>query len=122
MRLTASQALERIQGSGMARKAKGKPMRLLHSVKTSRKERLYVFGHDETAIVAPADDTLPPQLADYPNYANLSDTPRGGNGATQDCFNVYTIDRTNKVVRVSKVGANVSITGERKFMTIAYSE
>ena len=59
---------------------------------------------------------------DYPNYANLSDTPRGGKGATQDCFNVYTIDRTNKVVRVSRVGANVSITGERKFMTIAYSE
>jgi hypothetical protein len=49
----------------MTRKAKGKPMRLLRSVKTSRKERLYVFGHDETAIVAPADDTLPPQLADF---------------------------------------------------------
>lgn len=65
MRLTADQALERLQGNGITRKTKGEPLQLLRSVKTSRKERLFIFGRSGTAIVAPADDTLPAQVADF---------------------------------------------------------
>ena len=65
MILTQQQALERIQGSGMTRKAKGKSMRLLRSVKTSRKERLYIFGREDTAIVAPVDDEFQPVIAEF---------------------------------------------------------
>lgn len=65
MKLTPQQALERIQGSGMTRKAKGKPLQLLRSVKSSRKERLYVFGREETAIVAPADNAIQPIVAEF---------------------------------------------------------
>lgn len=59
----------------------------------------------------------------YQYLANNSDLPRGCVGSTQDCFNIYTIDRTKKTVRIAKVGSN--ITGdltERKYMEIPYAE
>ena len=59
----------------------------------------------------------------YPYLANNSDMPRGCKGATQDCFNIYAVDRAAKVVRIAKVGSNV--TGnlvDRKFMSIPYAE
>ena len=53
--------------------------------------------------------------------ARLSDLPREGHGSTQDSFNIYAIDRVNKVIRIAKVGSNVSgDLRERKFMTISY--
>lgn len=64
MRLTSTQALERLKGT-MTRKAKGEPMRLLRSVKASRQDRLYVFGRGATAVVAPADDALQPVVAEF---------------------------------------------------------
>lgn len=59
----------------------------------------------------------------YPYLANNSDMPRGCSGATQDCFNIYAIDRTAKVVRIAKVGSNVSADlADRKFMSIPYAD
>lgn len=56
-------------------------------------------------------------------YADCSDMPRGQVGATQDCFNLYVIDRAAKCVRVARVGSNIAgnLT-ERKFMVIPYSD
>ena len=55
--------------------------------------------------------------------ANMQDTPREYIGATQDAFNVYAIDRVNKVVKVARVGSCITqdLT-ERKYMTIPYAE
>ena len=66
MKLNASQALERLmcEGTGM-RKAKGQPPRLLDRVKTYKKDRLFIVGRGETAIVTPADDTIQPILAEF---------------------------------------------------------
>ena len=60
----------------------------------------------------------------YTGLANLSDLPRGGSGSTQDCFNIYAIDRETKTVRIAKVGSNVSgyDMEDRKFMIIPYAE
>ena len=65
MRLTANEALERLQGNGLARRAKGEPLHLLDRVRSRRQDRLFIFGRGGTAIVAPADDTLPPQVAEF---------------------------------------------------------
>ena len=97
MRLTPQQALERIQGSGMTRKAKGKPMRLLRSVKSSRKERLYVFGREETAIVAPADDAIQPIVAEFDMESGVI------NPAAQLMLNDY----AKAVASVQSCGARV---------------
>lgn len=64
MKLTPQQALERLMSTGM-RKAKGVVPRLLDRVKSNRKDRLFLFGRGDTAIVAPADDTLPAQVAEF---------------------------------------------------------
>lgn len=59
----------------------------------------------------------------YTGNANLSDLPRGCTGSTQDCFNIYVIDRATKTVRIARVGSN--ITGnltERKYMVIPYAD
>lgn len=59
----------------------------------------------------------------YPYYADCSDMPRGCVGSTQDCFNIYVIDRATKTVRVAKVGSNVdSNLNERKYMVIPYAD
>ena len=65
MRLTADQALDRIQGTGLTRRARGKTLRLLRAVKSSRRDRLFVFGRGDSAIVAPADDALQPVVAEF---------------------------------------------------------
>jgi hypothetical protein len=45
MRLTADQAFERLmyEGTGM-RRAKGEPLHLLDMVRSSRQDRLFLFG------------------------------------------------------------------------------
>lgn len=59
----------------------------------------------------------------YKYLANNSDLPRGCNGTTQDCFNIYAIDRDAKTVRIAKVGSNVSgDLKERKYMSIPYAD
>lgn len=57
----------------------------------------------------------------YKYLADVSDLPRNSLDATQDAFNVYGIDRTNKVVRVARVGANLNNNFEiRDYMAIPY--
>lgn len=58
-----------------------------------------------------------------PYLANNSDMPRGCEGATQDCINIYAIDRSAKMVRIAKIGSNVSadMVG-RKIMAIPYAD
>lgn len=65
MKLTANEALERLQGNGLMRRAKGEPLHLLDRVRSSRQDRLFIFGRGGTAIVAPADDLLPTQVAEF---------------------------------------------------------
>lgn len=65
MRLTANEALNRLQGNGLTRRAKGEPLHLLDRVRSLRQDRLFIFGRGGTAIVAPADDTLPAQVAEF---------------------------------------------------------
>ena len=61
MRLNEKQALERLMSqSGMMKKAKGKPFELLDRVKTYKKDRLFIFGRDGSAVVSPADDNVRP--------------------------------------------------------------
>lgn len=65
-RLTANQALERLQDTqGGMRKAKGEPLQLIQRVKTYKQDRLFLFGRGETAIVSPADDTIQPIVAEF---------------------------------------------------------
>lgn len=65
MRLTANEALERLQGNGLTRRAKGQHLHLLDRVRSKRQDRLFIFGRGGTAIVAPADDQLPAQVAEF---------------------------------------------------------
>ncbi|MBQ1233045.1 MAG: metallophosphoesterase [Clostridia bacterium] len=58
----------------------------------------------------------------YYGLADYSDLSRTGNTASQDAFNAYVIDRRSKTVRVLRVGAKQTVSGEtRADMTIPYS-
>ena len=68
MRLNEKQALDRLMSmsqSGAMKKAKGKPFELLDRVKTYKKDRLFIFGRDGSAVVSPADDNVQPILAEF---------------------------------------------------------
>lgn len=54
-------------------------------------------------------------------WANQEDLPRGGKGVCQDAFNIYAIDREQGVVKVVRIGADVTESFEdRKIMIIPY--
>lgn len=60
----------------------------------------------------------------YVSWANPSDLSRGyGDTISQDAFNVYSIDRATKTVRIAKVGSNLSSETliPRQYMTIKYA-
>lgn len=96
----------------------------------------YVNGHLHTDTVGYIPGTTNIQLnlnvccgiavygTSYPYLANNSDLPRDAEGATQDCFNIYAIDRSAKTVRIAKVGSNISgyDLSERKYMVIQYAD
>lgn len=107
MRITPQQALERIQGSGMTRRSKGKPMQLLRSVKSSGKERLYVFGREDTAIVAPADDAIQPIVAEFDMESGVI------NPAAQLMLNDY----AKVVASVQSCGARVPTASPYEYVT-----
>lgn len=51
------------------------------------------------------------------------DVPRGGNGATQDSFNIYAMDRDNKTVKVARIGSNMTYDLKpRDYMVIPYAD
>lgn len=59
---------------------------------------------------------------EYSAYANQEDLPRGVDGVCQDAFNIYAIDRINKVIKVVRIGANKNQSFEaRDFMSIPYA-
>lgn len=96
----------------------------------------HILGHEHVDWVGPLSGTVNRQLmldvtcgiaiygpSNYAFLANISDLPRGGRGSTQDAFNIYSIDRVNKMVRIARVGSNITAEGkERKYMFIPYAE
>lgn len=59
--------------------------------------------------------------ASYRAWSNQSDLPRGDKDVCQDAFNMYAIDRTNKRIKVVRVGADVTEDFvDRKLMVIPY--
>ena len=59
----------------------------------------------------------------YPYLADICDVPRNRNDHTQDAFNIYSIDRTNKLVKVIRIGSNrTSNNVERQYMEIPYAD
>lgn len=95
----------------------------------------FVNGHLHTDTVGYSQNTTYKQLnlnvccgvsvygTAYPYLANNSDLPRDAQGATQDCFNIYAIDRAAKIVRIAKVGSNITAgLTERKYMSISYAD
>lgn len=58
-----------------------------------------------------------------PSRANDGDLTRGGQGACEDAFNVYGIDREAGTVKIARVGANMtSSLTKREFMVIPYRD
>ena len=58
----------------------------------------------------------------YYGLADYSDLNRVGNTSSQDAFNAYIIDRESKTVRILRIGAKQTTSGNtRDDMTIAYS-
>ncbi len=59
----------------------------------------------------------------YKYLADCSDMPRNQKDSTQDAFNVYGIDRTNKNVRVARIGSNLNNALEKRdVMIIPYAD
>lgn len=59
---------------------------------------------------------------DYAAFANQEDLPRGGEGVCQDAFNVFAIDRRNGVVKIVRIGANMTDQFEKRdYMSIPYN-
>jgi len=95
----------------------------------------YLCGHRHKDNIGYIDNAVNPQLVlniassncHYQRYAGLAfateeDIPRGDRGVTQDAFNVYAIDRINKVVKIARVGSGVNFEGiERRFLIASYT-
>ncbi len=98
MKLTATQALERLMSqSGAIKKARGKPLQLLQRVKTNRQDRLFLFGRDDVVTVAPADDAVQPVLAEFDM----------GSGAINPSAQLMLDDYAKVVASVQSCGARV---------------
>lgn len=58
----------------------------------------------------------------YYKLAAISDLPRGDEGATQDSFNFYAVDRDTHTVRIARIGSNMpSSLNVRDFEAIPYA-
>lgn len=87
----------------------------------------YVSGHTHIDCIGYADGTAYRQLimcctCACPWRGQTGRVyPRGLQGVTQDSFNVYAIDRTNKQVRIAKVGSNMKMDfTETKYTIVDY--
>ena len=61
--------------------------------------------------------------SEYPYLADIQDQARNIMDVTQDAFNVYIVDRENKVVKIVRIGNNETYQMEdRKYMEIPYSD
>jgi hypothetical protein len=96
----------------------------------------HLFGHTHQDTIGYYAGTTNKQLAlgvnasaalfettNNTDLANTQDMARDGKGINQDCFNVYCIDRRNHLVRVAKVGCNMTIElNKRDYMSIPYAD
>lgn len=58
----------------------------------------------------------------YAEWCNGTDLPRGGCGVCQDCFNIYSIERSTKTIRVIRIGSDLTKAfADRKYMEIPYA-
>lgn len=61
--------------------------------------------------------------ASYPYLADVSDMGRNNVDSSQDAFNIYVIDRENQLVKIIRIGNNVTYDmTERKYMSIPYAD
>lgn len=59
----------------------------------------------------------------YPYLADIQDQGRNVTDASQDAFNVYVIDRDNKLVKIVRIGQNMTYQmDDRKYMAIPYAD
>lgn len=92
----------------------------------------YVSGHHHADFIGYFRDATNRQLALNVTTAQSlygrskagdGDLIRGGQGATEDAFNIYGIDRVAGTVKIARVGANMtSRLTERKYMEIPYRD
>jgi hypothetical protein len=89
----------------------------------------YINGHSHCDSIGYAQYTTNRQLylnitcsvavyggTSYASFANCCDIPRGGVGATQDAINIYSIDRTNGIVNVVRIGSDKGIGSDGLFI------
>lgn len=61
--------------------------------------------------------------AEYPYLCDLSDLPRNTSDITQNCFNVYVIDRDNRLVKITRIGSGRTYDMKvRDYMEIPYAD
>ena len=91
----------------------------------------YLNGHKHKDMVGYLNGTTNKQLTlnvthgcTSAYYANQDDFPRAdGKGSVQDAFNIYAIDRTNKTVKIFRIGSNVKYDMTmRNYMVIPYAD
>ena len=95
----------------------------------------WVCGHQHLDLVGVYKNTTNRQVvlnmpcgvcyygnSSYPYLCNVSDLPRNTIGVSQDAINVYAIDRTNKEIRIARIGADMTASfKKREVMTIPYA-
>lgn len=96
----------------------------------------HIFGHTHQDVIGYVKNSENRQVvmcstclcADYGSelkYAHAcgGDLPRGFEGATQDAFNVFSVDRKEKVIRIARIGSNFTMDGnDRRMMVAHYSD
>lgn len=94
----------------------------------------WVCGHQHIDLIGQYQGTTNKQLvldsasticfygsASYPYLVNGYDAPRGDHGITQDAINIFSIDRTNKLVKIGRLGTNMTLNGTiRQFLSLSY--
>lgn len=96
----------------------------------------YLTGHRHRDFIGYVNDTTNPQLLIQTTSGNAhcvasgsdfafsgeDDLPRFGWGATQDAFNIYSIDRDAKTVRIVRIGSSMNYEfRERDYLVASYA-
>lgn len=79
--------------------------------------------HKQLIITVPSGNALAVGTGSSYAFSGGNDLPRRGWGVTQDAFNVYSIDRENKTVRIMRVGSDLTYTfNKRDYMVAPYAD
>ena len=97
----------------------------------------YLSGHRHRDFIGYLNNTTHPQLLIQVTSGNAhvvaavgsalafsgeDDLPRFGTGATQDAFNIYSIDRSAKTVRIVRIGSSMNYEfRERDYLVASYA-